>query len=103
MHLRSNFTSTYHGLAPVQHSVCHNSFFNVKALVGAFNQEEAPVIGNLREGKFAALVLSVLCPQGGKNTAELCKHFLLGVGPLHHEAQRSGRTLDGGFLPVTIN
>ena len=75
----------------------------MKALVGAFNQEEAPVIGNLREGKFAALVLSVLCPQGGKNTAELCKHFLLGVGqrssPLHHEAQRSGRTWDGGFLP----
>ena len=79
----------------------------MKALVGAFNQEEAPVIGNLREGKFAALVLSVLCPQGGKNTAELCKHFLLGVGQrsslLHHEAQRSGRTLDGGFLPWTIN
>ena len=48
------------------------------------------MIGNLREGSFAALVLSVECPQGGKNTAELCKHFLLGVGqrssPLHHEA-----------------
>ena len=42
---RPNFTSTYRGLTPVQHSV-----LNVKAIVGTFNQEKALV------GAFSVIV-----------------------------------------------
>ena len=40
---RPNFTSTYHGLMSVLHSIL--SFLNVKALAGAFNVQpgEGPV------------------------------------------------------------
>ena len=53
-----NFISTYRGLTPVYYSL--NSFFNVKTLVGTFNQEKA-LVGAFSvivktDGSFAALV-----------------------------------------------
>ena len=48
--------STYSVLTPVQHSVLIvNSVSNVKALVGAFNQEKALVGANL-VGAFSVIV-----------------------------------------------
>ena len=57
------------GSTPIKHSV-----LNVKALVGAFNQEKAlvgdfTVIVNLRKGSFEALLLSSELGNEVKNNA----------------------------------
>ena len=48
-----NFTSTYHGVN-TRLAKCLNSVLNVKALVGAFNQEKA-LVGAL-VGAFSVIV-----------------------------------------------
>ena len=58
--------STYRGLMPIEHSV-FNSVLNVKALVGAFNQEKDlegafSMIMNLREDLRLQLYVVTACP-----------------------------------------
>ena len=56
----NNFTSTYNGVN-AHLALCLNSVLNVKALVGAFNQEKAQVgafsVILKTDGSFAALRL----------------------------------------------